>query len=159
MLFNTSFNTRTALFGVFLFGLVLSFMYFTFVERFDRSIEINQQLREVEERIALAEAIYQSCVSLSQSGTSAPSLVRSSCVESRSFVLFARGFVFDPKLNTVRQKLLILARTIEEMTDAIATRPTSSAAHELLEMVPEQINALQREINNEKRWWKFLVRY
>lgn len=151
------FDTNTTLFVLFLSALAFSYGYFLIVDRSDRNMVINLQLREIEVRFSEAEDIYRDCVSLSKAGVSAPSSVRSGCIESRSFVLWARTFPFDPKLSDMRREFLTLARMLEEMTGALAVRPTSEVGLRLLEKIPAQMVNVENKIIGAKQWWRLVL--
>ena len=150
-----SWNTRTLVFTVFILGAFFAYGYFVFFDVSDRDIAIEQSLSEVAIRLAEADEIYRNCLALSNAGTNAPAEIRSRCIETRGFTLWAEGFSFDPHLRGVRTDVLTLARTIEEMTDSISVRPESEVARALLLEIPAEIAAVKKEVVRAERWRLF----
>lgn len=149
-------DTRTLLFGVFILGAIVSFVFFILTNDYSpRDVSLELQFVEIEARLDEAREIYRNCLSLSNAGVSAPTAVRSGCVESRGFLLWARQFPFDPKLSLVRSEFLTLAAVLEEVLDVIAIRPTSEDARTFLNRIPPSLTAIEREIANAKQWWRF----
>lgn len=147
-------NKRTLLFIIFVVGAVASYGIFTFIQQSDRRVVVYSQLDEVEEMLQTAETIHTNCVTLSLSRENTPERVRGLCVNSSEFVSSARRFPADQAIRSVKQELLILADTMEEMTNTVSLHPNDLYGKELLDSIPDMISEVRKKASRARgKFW------
>lgn len=125
--------------------LIIIAAIFLWFRQSENKSAIENQTIEIKQKLSQLETFYDGCVDLTLNKDFES---KTRCLSSWQFVDWTRNFVAQPELSNVKQKLLDLANSVEEMRDIIAINKdyNSEFAKNIIRKISQQISAVKEEI-------------